>query len=75
MDTTTTIRPAAKQHRGDKRRGKEGRGGGEGAAPSDRAEDTERYYSVLCDVCETEMGVQSLEDEVYTFFNVVPSIA
>ena len=73
MDTATAVRPAAEQHRGSKRKG---RRRGEGEGPAAHAEEPqELYHPVLCDVCDTEMGVQSPDDEIFTFFNVVPSLA
>ena len=73
VDTSTVVRPAEQQHSGKKRRGRQ-RGGGQGA-PGPAEEPGEQYHPVLCDVCDTEMGVQSPDDEIFTFFNVVPSAA
>lgn len=33
----------------------------------------EQYLTVVCDVCGTDVGVQDTEDELYHFFNVIPS--
>jgi hypothetical protein len=32
----------------------------------------EVFFSVCCNVCETEVGVMEEKDEVYHFFNVIP---
>lgn len=55
---------------GNKRkRGKKGHGSGEAEAPSDIGE---TFKHVCCSVCSTDVGVID-EEEVYHFFNVIPS--
>ncbi|XP_049372213.1 uncharacterized protein LOC125837109 [Solanum verrucosum] len=57
-------------HLGSKRkRGKRGRGSSEAEAGSDMGK---TYKRVCCSVCSTEVGVID-EEEVYHFFNVIPS--
>lgn len=52
-----------------RKRGKKGRRSSEAEAGSDTGE---TYKHVCCSVCSTEVGVID-EEEVYHFFNVIPS--
>lgn len=52
-----------------RKRGKKGRRSSEAEAGSDMGE---TYKHVCCSVCSTEVGVID-EEEVYHFFNVIPS--
>ena len=71
---TAAVGAGPQEQRG-KKRGRR-RQEKESAAPSPTDQQPgQRYLPVLCDVCDTDMGVQSAEDEVFTFYNVVPSAA
>lgn len=52
-----------------RKRGRKGRGGGETESGS---VSSEIFKQVCCSVCSTEVGVID-EEEVYHFFNVLPS--
>lgn len=55
------------------RQRRRGRGKGDGGGAKRHKED--EYYAVLCDVCDTEVGVQDRSDGCYHFFHVYPSNA
>ncbi len=74
MNTSVLVPPPSKEHRGSKKRGRTGRARLAPPTVAD-SEPDERLHPVACDLCDTEMGVVSAADEVYTFFNVVPSTA
>ncbi len=71
---TAAVRSGPQEQRG-KKRGRRRQEKESAASSAADQQPGQRYYPVLCDVCDTEMGVQSADDEVFTFHNVVPSAA
>ena len=71
---TAAVRSGPQEQRG-KKRGRRRQEKESAASSVADQQPGQRYYPVLCDVCDTDMGVQSAEDEVFTFYNVVPSAA
>jgi hypothetical protein len=55
-----------------KRKKRRGGRAGDPAAASEGESKGQSYHPVCCEVCSTEVGVLD-EDEVYHFFNVIPS--
>ncbi len=53
-----------------------GGGGGGGAQPPPQGEQQQgTFHPLLCEVCETEVGVLDSDEAVYIFTTVVPSEA
>ena len=71
---TAAVRTGPQEQRG-KKRGRRRQEKESAALPATDQQPGQQYFPVLCDLCDTEMGVQSAEDEVFTFYNVVPSAA
>ena len=66
-----SLRSGPQEQRGKKR----GRRRQEKASTAADEQTGQQYHPVLCELCDTEMGVQSAEDQVVIFYHVVPSSA
>ncbi len=64
----SAVRSGPQEQRGKKR----SRRRQEKAASAADEQSSQQYHPVLCELCDTEMGVQSAED-VVIFYHVVPS--
>ena len=66
---TTAFRSGPQEQRGKKR----SRRRQEKVSAAQEEQSGQQYHPVLCELCDTEMGVQSAEEDVVIFYHVVPS--